>query len=282
MKPSDSKPTELVVNEIEAAPTSFGVVISTPSREKQPVEFKPMKESIHETITASYTSETVGDYQLDVMVKEMATKDSSLTAKVSVDTLEVGTVAGVGVLSTPLEEKQPLDLQPKDEPSVEIHTTSYLPETSTDHQLKLRFDDEAIKKTVQFKRLKVNLGASEGDETTPKVKEHPVFEEHSSISVTRQEKVEESAPDVTDMKPSDSKPTELVVDETEAAPTAFGVVISTPSREKQPVEFKPMKESIHETITASYTSETVGDYQLDVMVKEMATKDSSTHCKSIC
>ena len=279
MKPSDSKPTELVVNEIEAAPTSFGVVISTPSREKQPVEFKPMKESIHKTITASYTSETVGDYQLDVMVKEMDTKDSSLTAKVSVDTLEVGTVAGVGVLSTPLEEKQPLDLQPKDEPSVEIHTTSYLPETSTDHQLKLRFDDEAIKKTVQFKRLKVNLGASEGDETTSKVKEHPVFEEHSSISVTRQEKVEESAPDVTDMKPSDSKPTELVVDETEAAPTAFGVVISTPSREKQPVEFKPMKESIHETITASYTSETVGDYQLDVMVKEMATKDSRLTAK---
>ena len=56
------------------------------------------------------------------------TKDSSLTAKVSVDTLEVGTVAGVGVLSTPYEEKQPLDLQPKDKPSVEIHTTSYLPE----------------------------------------------------------------------------------------------------------------------------------------------------------
>ena len=94
----------------------------------------------------------------------------------------MGTVAGVGVLSTPLEEKQPLNLQPKDEPSVEIHTTSYLPETSTDHQLKLRLDGEAIKKTVEFKSLSADLGALEGDETTPKVKEHPVLKSiHQSL-----------------------------------------------------------------------------------------------------
>ena len=89
------------------------------------------------------------------------TKDSSLTAKVSVDTLEVGTVASVGVLPTPLEEKQLLDLQHKHELTVEIDTASYQLETSKDYQFELTSDNEPKKNIVEFEGSRVDFSTSE-------------------------------------------------------------------------------------------------------------------------
>ena len=76
-------------------------------------------------------------------------------------TLEVGAVEGVGVLPTPYEEKQPLDLQHKHELTVEIDTASYQLETSKDYQFELTSDNEPKKNIVEFEGSRVDFSTSE-------------------------------------------------------------------------------------------------------------------------
>ena len=123
--------------------------------------------------------------------------------------------------------------------------------------------------TFEFKPEKPGLY-----QVAPSINDNPVFEEPLSILVTDPDKVEVSGPGVTGKGASVGKPTEVVVDRTEAGPAPVEGVLSTPSGEKQPLDFQPKDESTPDILTASYTPEKPGDYQLDLTFDDEPIKDS--------
>ena len=116
-------------------------------------------------------------------------------------------------------------------------------------------------------------------EFAPTVSDNPVFEEPLCILVTNPEKVKVSGPGATGRGASVGKPTEVVVDRTEAGPAPVEGVLSTPSGEKQPLDFKPKDEDKPDVLAATYTPDEPGNYQLDVTFDGEPIKDSPITAK---
>ena len=111
-------------------------------------------------------------------------------------------------------------------------------------------------------------------EIAPSISDNPVFEEPLTVLVTDPEKVKVSGPGATGKGANVGKPTEVIVDRTEAGPAPVEGVLSTPSGEKQPLDFKPKDESNPDVLAASYTPEEPGNYQLDLTFDDEPIKKS--------
>ena len=111
-------------------------------------------------------------------------------------------------------------------------------------------------------------------EFAPSISNNPVLEEPLTVLVTDPDKVKVSGPGVNGKGAKPGEPAEIIVDRTDAGPAPVEGVLSTPSGEKTPLDFKPKDESTPDVLAATYTPDQPGDYQLDLTLNDEPIKGS--------